>query len=127
MLTPPRSTTFAAMPQMRMPRTPYRKQFDAIEARFPRREIVRQISRAVLKMRFETKMIQQDVATGIRTSQVVISRMERQVTVWPRFDALECIAHNLRYELLLDGPAGIRVKKKKSWRPKKRDPNEAGR
>ena len=66
-------------------------------------------------------------ATGIRTSQVVISRMERQITVWPRFDALECIAHNLRYELSLDGPAGIRVRKKKSWRPKKRDPNEAGR
>ena len=36
----------------------------------------------------------------------------------PRWDALECIAANLRYKLLLDG--GVRVRKKPSWRRSKR-------
>ncbi|MCA1827281.1 MAG: hypothetical protein LC689_10140, partial [Myxococcales bacterium] len=73
------------MPRMRMPRTPFGKQFDALEERFDKKELVRQIGFAVRKMRFETKMIQQELAESIRTSQVTISRMEREITVYPRW------------------------------------------
>ena len=108
-----------------MPKTPYRKQFDGLESRFDRKELVRQIAAAVLQMRLQTKMLQSEVAGSIRTSGTFISLLERGRIVNLRWDALECIAHNLRYDLLLD--SRVRVRKKKSWRAKKRDPNEMGR
>jgi DNA-binding XRE family transcriptional regulator len=104
-----------------MPKTPFGKQFDELESRFDRRRLVREIGAAVRRMRFETKMLQMEIGQSIRTSQTAISRIERELTIYPRFDALECIAHNLRYKLVLDG--GVRVRKKPSWRPVKRKPS----
>ena len=101
----------------RMPKTPFAKQFDALEARFENKRLVREIGAAVRKMRSETNWRQAEVAQSIRTSQATISRIERDVTVRPRWDALECIAANLRYKLLLDG--GVRVRKKPSWKRSK--------
>lgn len=111
--------------QMRMPKTRYGKQFDALQERFSRDELVRQISGAILEMRFQTMMLQSEVAESIGTSGTMISLLERAVVKHVRWDALECIAHNLRYDLVLD--RRVRVRKKKSWRAKKRSPKEAGR
>ena len=94
----------------RLPDTRFAAGFDALEERFERPRLVREIGAAVRKIRRETGKLQSDLAKSIRTSQATISRIERDATVYPRWDALECIVENFRYRLTLEG--GVRVEKK---------------
>src|SRR5207302_7818517 len=74
--------SFSAMP--RMPKTPFGKQFDALEARFEKKRLVREIGAAARKMRSETNWRQPEGAQSSRTSQTTISRIEPDVTARPR-------------------------------------------
>ena len=82
--------------QMRMPKTRRGEQFDALQQRFPRDDLVRQIASAILKMRVQTRYLQTELGASIGTSGTMISLLERGVVKHVRWDALECISHNLR-------------------------------
>jgi DNA-binding XRE family transcriptional regulator len=87
---------------------------DALEARYGRARLVREIGAAVLRMRLTSRLLQSELGEKVRTSQASIPKLERGATALPHWDALEIIANNLRWEVVLNpGPKPVQVRKRR--------------